>query len=129
MKTTVVNLMWIGLGGAVGSVSRFAVASFVQRLSGWLFPVGTMCVNVLGCLLIGFLSVRFESALIKEQYRLAVLVGMLGGFTTFSTFSLETLQLIEQRQTLRAGLNIVCSIILCLASCWGGQQLARAMTS
>ncbi len=129
MKATAVNIVWVGMGGALGSASRYALALAVQRLSGWLFPIGTMTVNTLGCLLIGFLSIRFDAALIKDQYRLAILVGLLGGFTTFSTFSLETLQLVEQRQLVRAGLNIVGSLFLCLVSCWIGQLIGRAVAS
>ena len=127
MRESIVNLLWVGLGGAVGSAGRYAVALFVQRTSGSLFPWGTMTVNVLGCLIIGFLSVRFEAVMIAPRYRLALLVGALGGFTTFSTFSLETMQLFEARQALRAGVNVVATVILCLACCWLGQRIGRAM--
>ena len=127
MRESIINLLWVGLGGAVGSASRYALALLVQRTSGSLFPLGTLTVNVLGCLAIGFLSARFEAVMIAPRYRLALLVGALGGFTTFSTFSLETMQLFEARQALRAGVNIVGSVLLCLACCWIGQRIGRAM--
>ena len=118
-------LAWIALGGAIGSVGRYLVAYLVQSRSGSLFPLGTMTVNVLGCLAIGFLAVRFESSSLPRHIRLGVLVGVLGGFTTFSTFSLETLQKLEQRQALSAALNVILTVALCLAGCWLGQKLAR----
>lgn len=84
-----------------------------------------MTVNVLGCLAIGYLSVRFDGSSLPRHVRLGVLVGMLGGFTTFSTFSLETLNQFEQRQPLPAILNVVLTVLLCLLGCWMGQRLAR----
>lgn len=113
------------MGGAAGSVLRFLVAHWVQTRSGGLFPIGTMTVNVLGCLAIGFLSARFEASSLPRHIRLCVLVGALGGFTTFSTFSLETLQRLEQRQSWRAMLNVILTVTLCLIGCWIGQRLAR----
>lgn len=118
-------LAWIALGGAAGSVGRYLIAHLVQSRSGSLFPLGTMTVNVLGCLAIGYLAVRFDGSSLPRHVRLGVLVGLLGGFTTFSTFSLETLQKLEQRQALSAALNIIGSVVLCLAGCWLGQKLAR----
>jgi len=122
-------LVWIALGGAAGSVGRYLIAHLVQSRSGSLFPLGTMTVNVLGCLAIGYLAVRFDGSSLPRHVRLGVLVGLLGGFTTFSTFSLETLQKLEQRQALSAALNVVVTVVLCLAGCWLGQRLAQLTTT
>lgn len=121
------KVLWIALGGAAGSAARYLLASGVQRLAGTLFPLGTMTVNVLGCLAIGFLLIRTESAVLAAHYRMAILVGFLGGFTTFSTFSAETLKLFEERTFLLAAGNVLITVVACLAACWLGQRLARGM--
>lgn len=82
-----------------------------------------MSVNVLGCLAIGFLSVRFDQAAVSPHVRMGVLVGLLGGFTTFSTFSLETWGLLEDRQAGWAAINVVGTVLLCLAACWAGRRI------
>ncbi len=122
-------MAWVALGGAVGSASRFAAARGVQQLFGGTFPYGTMFVNVLGCITIGFLAERFSVTLIAPHYRLAVLVGLLGGFTTFSTFSQETLTLLQHKQNLQAAANVVGTVLACLAACWLGHKLAEGMAS
>lgn len=104
-------------------------------LSGWVqkslvaFPLGTLVVNVLGCLAIGFLAERLAAAAIDPVYRTALLVGVLGGFTTFSTFSYETLRLLEARQHGTALLNVTASVLACLAAAWLGQLGARWMAT
>ncbi len=121
---------WIGLGGALGSMLRFAMAAGVQRFVGAeKFPVGTMLVNVLGCVLIGFLSVRFEGSSVSQVHRMALTVGVLGGFTTFSSFSLNTIQLIFERQYMLAVANVIGSVVLCLLGCWLGFRLARGFSA
>ena len=119
--------MTIALGGALGSALRFSVAMGVQRLSGWLFPVGTMVVNVLGCLAIGFLSVRLEATTVPPHIRLAILVGLLGGFTTYSSFSLDTVRLVDAREMGLAAANVAVTVLLCLVGCWFGQRLGRGL--
>ena len=114
-------------GGAVGSALRYCLTGLVQR-NITSFPLGTLAVNVVGCLAIGFLSERFAAAG-DPDLRLAVLVGVLGGFTTFSAFSLETLHMIQARQMGLALLNIGGSVALCLFSVWAGQQAARWMAA
>lgn len=107
---------------------RFAMAAGAQRLIGAeKFPIGTMLVNVLGCMAIGFLSVRFESSSVSQVHRLALTVGVLGGFTTFSSFSLNTVQLIFEREYLLAVLNVAGSVLLCLVGCWLGFRIARGL--
>lgn len=121
------NLAWIAGGGAVGSVLRFSLTVAVQRLSGALFPFGTMLVNVTGCVAIGFLSERLEASGVAPHVRLGLLVGLLGGFTTYSTFSLETLRLAEDGELGRALVNAGATLVLCLTGCWLGLRLARGL--
>lgn len=122
------RLVWVGVGGALGSVLRYGLAGWVQR--GVLaFPLGTFAVNVLGCLAIGFFAERLADAAIDPVYRTALLVGVLGGFTTFSTFSYETLRLLEARQHGTALLNVTASVLACLAAAWFGQLVARWMAT
>lgn len=109
---------------------RFAMATATQRLIGAeRLPVGTMLVNIIGCIAIGFLSVRLESSAISPVHRLALTVGLLGGFTTFSSFSLNTLQLLFERHFYLAVVNVVGSVVLCLAGCWLGFKIAQALES
>jgi len=129
MTESVTRILFVGAGGAAGSIARYLLAGLAQR-GATTFPIGTMTVNVIGCLLIGLLSERFADATVDPAYRTAILVGVLGGFTTFSTFSLETLKLVEDRQFLPALFNVLITVTLCLAGCWAGQRLAKwwAMT-
>ena len=120
------RVAWVALGGAVGSVLRYVLAGVVQ--GGLMsFPLGTLFVNALGCLAIGFLSERFIAVAVGREIQLAVLVGLLGGFTTFSTFSLETLRLAESRQFVWMSVNIIGTLVGCLAAVWIGQRLAKWM--
>ena len=122
------RLVWVGLGGALGSMLRYLLDGWVQR--GILaFPLGTLVVNVSGCLAIGFFAERLADAAIDPAFRTAVLVGVLGGFTTFSTFSYETLRLVESRQHGAALLNVTASVLACLAAAWIGQLIARWMAT
>ena len=118
------RLLWVGLGGGVGSMLRYALAGLVQR--GFAsFPTGTLAVNVIGCVTIGFLHVRLTDAPIDPHLRTAILTGVLGGFTTFSTFSLETMKLAEDQEWGLAGANVLVSVSTCLAAAWIGLQLGR----
>ena len=118
------RVLAVGIGGAVGSVLRYVLAGLVQR-SVVSFPLGTICVNVLGCLAIGFLGERMTGAAVDPVYRVGVLIGVLGGFTTFSTFAFESLKLAEEREYGLAALNIAASVASCLAAAWVGQRLAK----
>lgn len=119
-------LVFIAVGGAIGAVLRYGASIGVYSLLGRGFPYGTLFVNVAGSLLIGVLSVvmleRFD---IAPEWRAAVLVGVLGSFTTFSTFSIETLILLEQGDIVRAVANIVLSVLICLLAVWFGVSLGR----
>ena len=119
-------LVFIAIGGAFGAVLRYGASISIYSVLGRGFPYGTMFVNVSGSLLMGLLSVilldRFDPG---PEWRAAVLVGVLGSFTTFSTFSLETLNLLEQGDVMRAFANIVLSVMVCLAAVWFGVLIGR----
>lgn len=122
------QIIAIAVGGAIGSLLRYGMSNSVHHLLGRDFPYGTLSVNVLGSLLMGFLYiVLLERATLGAEWRALLLIGLLGAFTTFSTFSLETLNLVESGALLKAGLNILLSVLLCLAAAWlgmlGGRQL------
>ncbi|ESQ14971.1 MAG: camphor resistance protein CrcB [Thiohalocapsa sp. PB-PSB1] len=122
------QILAIAGGGAVGAVTRFLVSTGVYRLLGREFPWGTLAVNVLGSFVMGLLfMLLLERSLMAAELRAAILVGFLGSFTTFSTFSLETLTLVEQGEALRALLNVGISVLLCLVACWAGIIAARAL--
>ncbi|MEQ1529232.1 MAG: fluoride efflux transporter CrcB [Methylococcales bacterium] len=121
------QLFAIALGGSCGAVLRFLVSSGVYQWLGRGFPYGTLTVNVLGSFLLGLLTeaLILQRIAIAFEYRSAILVGFIGAFTTFSTFSLETLYLLEQGQLLKALLNISVSILACLFAVWIGLYLGR----
>lgn len=122
------TLVMIACGGAVGAVSRYATSLGVYALLGRGFPYGTLFVNVAGSFLMGVLSILLlERYSLGPEWRAAILVGFLGSFTTFSTFSLETMNLLEQGDFWRAMLNISISVILCLLGVWAGLLLARQL--
>jgi CrcB protein len=120
------TLLFIAFGGAFGAVLRYGASLGVYTVLGRGFPWGTLFVNVVGSLLMGLLSILLlERYNIGPEWRAAALVGMLGSFTTFSTFSIETLNLLEQGDLLRAAGNIVFSIAVCLVAVWFGVALGR----
>ncbi|MCU7935430.1 MAG: fluoride efflux transporter CrcB [Candidatus Thiodiazotropha sp. (ex Dulcina madagascariensis)] len=123
-----IQLIAIAAGGAAGALFRFWVSSGVHGLLGRGFPYGTLAVNVLGSLAMGFLYVLLlERTTVSPELRGALLIGFLGAFTTFSTFSIETLNLIEQAELLKAGLNILLSVSACVLACWLGLALGRQL--
>ncbi len=120
------QLLAIASGGALGALIRYWVSGGVYTLLGRGFPYGTLVVNVLGSLVMGFLYVLLlERVVASPEWRGALLVGFLGAFTTFSTFSIETLNLLEQAELFKAGLNILVSVTACLLACWIGLILGR----
>jgi CrcB protein len=122
------KLLAIAGAGAAGALLRFGLSNGVYRVLGREFPFGTMVVNVLGSLLIGYFFVLFlERTIVSEALRSAILIGLLGSFTTFSTFSLETLNLFNEGAYVKAVMNVVLSVALCLAATWTGFTMARQM--
>ncbi len=118
----------VAVGGAAGSVLRFWMSTWVYALVGRAFPYGTLAVNVLGCLAMGFLFVLFVDRLSDNVvWRAGILIGVLGGFTTFSSFSIETFNLMEQGEWLKAAGNAAGSLILCIGATWLGVILGRQL--
>jgi fluoride exporter len=118
-----IKLLLIAVFGGVGSLLRYLVTGWCQKLANGSFPLGTLCVNVVGCLLIGLLGALFFGPyLIREEYRLALMVGLLGGFTTFSSFAFETLTLASGGELGLALGNIVLSNVLGLLAAWAGYR-------
>jgi CrcB protein len=115
-------------GGAVGAVLRYWVSNAVYALSGRGFPYGTLAVNVIGSMVMGFLFVWLLERMSNElTLRAFLLIGLLGAFTTFSTFSVETLNLIEAGQLGRAVANVLVSVVLCVSAAAIGVMLARQL--
>ncbi len=122
------NLIWIALGGSLGAVSRFLIANFVHKQLPHAMPLGTLGVNVLGSFLIGIAYVYLvQLNLGQVQHRQLLMVGFLGAFTTFSTFSLESIQLFESGKSLWAVCYIMLSISACLLASFSGILLARQL--
>ncbi len=120
------QLVAIAVGGALGAVLRYGVSTAVHALAGRGFPYGTLAVNVAGSAAMGLLFVLLVERLeVDAVWRAALLVGLLGSFTTFSTFSMETLALIEEGAVVKALANILASVLLCLAGVWLGVAVGR----
>ena len=116
----------VGIGGFVGSVLRYAVSGYVQQITrSATFSFGTIVVNVLGCFIIGFLSQLVESyGVLNSETRAALIPGFLGGFTTFSTFSNETLNFFRNNEDALGFVNIGVHLILGLGAVWAGRAVA-----
>jgi len=123
------RILLVGTGGFIGSVLRYWVSGYIQQLSNSnLFPFGTLVVNFLGCLVIGFLSqIAEEYGAFTTESRALVFIGILGGFTTFSTFSNETLNLLRDGQNILAFGNMAGHLILGIGAVWLGRTLAYVL--
>ncbi|MDO9106612.1 MAG: fluoride efflux transporter CrcB [Methylovulum sp.] len=124
------QLFAVALGGSCGAVLRFLMSSGIYHWLGRGFPYGTLAVNVIGSFLLGLLT---EALILNRipltlEYRAAILVGFIGAFTTFSTFSLETVYLLEQGHTAKAVCNVSVSIIACLLAVWIGLQCGKLLS-
>lgn len=119
-------IILLGVAGALGALSRYALGGIVERGTGTSFPYGTLVINVLGCLIIGyFMQFALTTNVISPDIRLMVTIGFLGAFTTFSTFSYETTKLLEEGQNVSVILNIAMNVGLGLLATLLGTLLAR----
>ncbi|GAW91858.1 fluoride efflux transporter CrcB [Calderihabitans maritimus] len=117
---------FVALGGALGAVFRFSLSSWIFNRMGDHFPYGTFAVNIIGCFLLGlFYSLSIEKSVISANVRTLVAVGMLGAFTTFSTFSNESLVLIQEGQIQKGMLYIVASVLMGLLAVWLGHVTSK----
>ncbi len=118
----------IAAGGALGALLRFWSSSWVYSLLGRAFPYGTLAVNLVGSLAMGFCYVWLvERSTLGPEWRALVMVGFLGAFTTFSTFSIETINLLEGGALSKALLNMVVSVVLCVMAAWLGMVAGRQL--
>ncbi|TAM10720.1 MAG: fluoride efflux transporter CrcB [Nevskiaceae bacterium] len=116
----------IAIGGTLGCWARYALTGFIQSIAGRSFPAATLCINVIGCLLMGYLAtVTLERVVISPALRTGILTGGLGGFTTFSTFGMETLVLLQQGAPGKAVLYVAASVGLGITAAFIGFYLAR----
>ena len=127
-----VNYLWIALGGAIGTAGRYFVSGFVAQLVGETFPWGTILINISGSFVIGFFGTltgpdgRYFVGSTARQF---VMTGICGGYTTFSSFSLQTQNLMNDGEWLYAGANVVVSVVMCLVAVWVGVALASLINS
>ena len=119
-------ILAVGAGGFLGAVSRFVIATFVQKLTGPSFPYGTLAVNILGSFIIGYLFLFFEQTVSPTQ-KAILITGFLGALTTFSTFSLETVVMMQSGFFVKAGLNILLNATLCVTATVAGMALFKKL--
>jgi fluoride exporter len=120
---------WVAIGGALGTTGRYWLSGVVAQTIGETFPWGTLLINVTGSLLIGFFATLTGPdgrVFVGSTARQFVMIGICGGYTTFSSFSLQTLNLMNDGEWLYAGSNIIFSVALCLIAVWGGSMLASS---
>jgi CrcB protein len=126
------SYFWIAIGSALGGIARYWCSGVVARLIGETFPWGTLIVNVIGSFIIGFFATLTGPdgrLLVPSVARQFVMIGLCGGYTTFSSFSLQTLNLATDGEYLYAGVNIVLSVVLCLIAVWLGAVLAASFNT
>ncbi len=126
--------LWVAIGGALGSVGRYWLSGFVAARFGETFPWGTLVINVTGSFVIGiFAALAIPEGRMDSQSRMFatqfLMIGVCGGYTTFSSFSLQTLNLLREREWLYAGGNVILSVILCMIAVWLGYLLGSTFTS
>ncbi len=120
------KLLYLGIFGGLGCVARYLMSGWVYNLAGRAIPYGTLAVNVIGSLLLGLIMEgSLRSTLLSPELRIGITVGFMGGFTTFSTFSYETVRLLEEGSLVAAGANILLNVTVCIAAAVIGIYLAR----
>lgn len=128
MSQSILQIFTIMCGGAFGAALRYLLSNGVYVLLGRDFPYGTLAVNVIGSFLMGLLTVILvERAEVDPLFKMAILVGFLGSFTTFSTFSMDTLSLINEGALSRAFLNMISNVIVCVSATWFGMVIAKQL--
>ncbi len=128
MFAAMTSVLWVALGGAIGAAGRHVVATQALRLMGPAFPWGTLSVNIAGSLAMGFLAGLFAHRLqVSTEVRMFLMTGILGGFTTFSAFSLDVSVLVERKDYLMGALYIIGSVTLAVAALFAGLRLARLL--
>jgi CrcB protein len=126
------NYIWVALGGALGSMARFWLSGLVAGKFGESFPFGTLIVNITGCFILGVFATLAGTEgrlLVSPGFRIFFIFGICGGYTTFSSFSLQTLNLARDGEWLWAGLNVLGSVALCMLGVWLGHLLAVAINN
>jgi CrcB protein len=127
MRAALVNLIYVGVGGFIGSIGRYLLAGAVYRIFPNLnFPIGTSVVNILGCFLIGFVTGLVEVRnLLGPELRIFILIGLLGGFTTFSTFGFETFALLRDGAVEAVFANVLVQVFIGITAVWLGFNIIR----
>ena len=125
---TPLSFALVAVGGAIGSVLRFSVATFAPRVFGQAFPYGTLIVNVLGCfMIVVVMTIALQTTLIGTSFRIFLTTGVMGGFTTYSSFNYETLALANERQWVTAAMNLGFTVVTCLLAGILGQIVGRML--
>jgi len=122
------EIIGLAIAGGIGAVGRYAISGWTHRLFGTRFAYGTLVVNVLGCFLLALLmEAALDANVVPRSLRIPLSVGLLGAFTTFSTFGYETIRYFEDGAAILALTNVAANIILCLAATWSGLITARSI--
>ena len=122
------NYLWVGAGGFLGAIARYAIGGWMTRLLGLAFPYGTFVINVSGCFLLGLLlSVLDARTSLPSQLRLLGPIGFVGAYTTFSTFEYETLRTAQEGQSGLAMVYVLLSVVLGYAAVWAGQSTGKLL--
>lgn len=121
------RLFYVVIGGGIGALLRYLISGLIQKQSISIFPHGTLVVNLIGAFIIGFLWELFQNVIVSTNIRVFLFMGILGAFTTFSTFSLETVNLIKDKEYITALINILISNLGCIILVFSGFAAARLL--